>query len=116
MADTPGAMNDSPDQDLLPYLSAGEELLAPARRAVLEQYPDETGRGPVPGRLYLTTRRLLHLDDDPISLPLSEIKELEMIIGLLLVTLAGGRGVVIRVEDAALVRSQAASAMIRARG
>lgn len=106
------------DPRLAGVLEPGELLIDKRLQAVLTRVTDDRrSSDPMPGALFLTDRRLLHLDGQNASINLAEIEELAIAGDRLLVTLAGLHGVIVDIESAAEFRAaiSAAISALRAR-
>ena len=101
-----------PDRTVAALLRPGEVLLAVRRAALLNQ-PAGTDAASLPGyggRLYLTSARLLHVGQLTASIALSDIQEVSLAGEQLLLTLAEGEGLKLRVEQPRLLRVQISAA------
>jgi hypothetical protein len=89
-----------PDEVVAPHLEAAERVLGTRSRATVARVDDES-RSAVrdEGPLYVTSSRLLHLGQTVSSVSLKEIAELAMADDRILVTIAGGRGLMLDVSE-----------------
>ena len=69
----------------------------------------------LPGDLYVTTRRLVHLGRSTVAYSLDEIREADVAAGQLLLVVGDNRGVAIDVGDPRLLRVEIAAARAAAR-
>jgi hypothetical protein len=105
-----------PDQTILPHLLEGERLLAVHAPARLEYHSPRADDRSAAGTLYLTSERLIHLGTHAVAVHLLDIDEVGVTLDrLLLLTLDGGGGAVIEVDQPRLLRVQISTAAVEAR-
>lgn len=114
---TSGIPSLAPDVRIGPHLGPDELVLGTRSDASVRRV-DEDMRLVVrdEGPIYVTDRRLIHLGERVDSIPLLEIDELTMTDDLILVTLAGARGITLEVAEPNQLRVliAAAKAALRA--
>lgn len=109
---TQGPSYLDPDDTIGPELVDGERLFAVRPAAHVERH-DPNGRAiPYPGRLYLTTQRLLVAGAMPLSVAVADIREVAMAGERLLVSLVDGGGLTLDVSWPRVLRVQIAAALI----
>jgi hypothetical protein len=88
------------DDGVAEHLARDERVLGSREMASLARV-DDTSHGTVrdDGPLYVTNQRLLHIGSRLTSVPLGEIAELAMADDRILVTIAGGRGLMLDVSE-----------------
>ncbi len=112
-----GLSEISRDRNVDPHLGADERLLDRRARAALTRIADDAvSSTTVDGAVYLTDRRLLHLDGTPTSIPLEDIDELAISSERLLITVRASRGVILEVDSPRQFRSKVAAAISALRG
>lgn len=98
-----------------PHLAEGEDALACRPSAILKTPGEERALG-YGGRLYLTTRRLIHVGQVTLHVRLSDITETTVVGERLLVTLRGREGLMFDVDRPRLLRTEISAAMRVLRG
>ena len=97
--------------DVAGQLLPGETLRDDRVDAMLVRIDNARSSEPRNGQLYLTDRRLLHLDGETVAIDLTDIEELTLAGDRLLITLSGLHGLVIDTTDAAEFRAAVAAAI-----
>jgi hypothetical protein len=103
---------DGPITDLL---RPGETVVDLRPSAVVSRHVRGDGTEQLPGRLYLTSQRLLLVGRAPLAVELGEIEELALAGERLLVTLRGSTGLAIDASRPRLLRVQIAAALAAGR-
>jgi hypothetical protein len=95
-----GIPSVEPDDVISPHLEAEERLLGRRAQATVGRIDDST-RAAVHdgGPLYVTTARLLHVGHEVTSVSLAEISDVAMADDRILVTISGGRGLMLDVSE-----------------
>jgi hypothetical protein len=96
-------------------LRAGETVIDARTSAVVSRHLRGDGTEDFPGRLYLTTQRLMVVGGAPLDVELAEIDELALAGERLLVTLRDGTGLSIDASRPRLMRVQIAAALAAGR-
>jgi hypothetical protein len=111
-----GIIAIEPDNQVAGLLD-GDELLVAIRHAVdlNRRQPGPLERRGLPGDLYVTTRRLLHLGVETISYDLARIREAVIAGDGLMLMLDDGQGVAISTSHPNLLRVEIAAARAAAR-
>ncbi len=105
-----------PDDEIRPLLTPGEQLVAVRHAARLDRrQPRSDPRAGLPGDLYVTSVRIVHLGAGPISFELDEIQEAALADERLLLIMRDGTCVVLAVDQPHLLRTQIAAARAAAR-
>jgi hypothetical protein len=108
---TQGPSYLDPDDTIGPDLVDGERLFAVRPAAQVERH-DPAGRAiPHPGRLYLTTQRLVVTGAMPLSVAVADIREVALAGERLLVSLVDGSGLTLDVSWPRVLRVQIAAAL-----
>jgi hypothetical protein len=105
-----GVVAIEPDDRIGVMLGPGEHVVA-VRRAILIERRAES-RNPdlgLRGDLYVTTSRLVHLGPVPVEVPISDIREADVVTGALRLVIGNGRGLQIRIVDPDLLRVEIAA-------
>ena len=111
-----GIVPIEPDDRIGVMLAPGELVLAVRRSASLDRRHHRREDDPgLPGDLYVTTRRLVHLGSSTVVYSLDEIREADVAAGQLLLVVGDNRGVAIDVGDPRLLRVEIAAARAAAR-
>ena len=111
----------TPDRRIRPHLDGDESLLGRRTESMLTRV-DELGleADGVPGSVYLTDRRLIHLSSDvptaQMTIDLREVTELSLSGQRLLITFHPTRGVMLDLESPIDFRAQMALAISSLRG
>jgi hypothetical protein len=111
----------APDRRIKRHLDGGEPLLARRTESLLTRVDDE-GLEPtgVPGSVYLTDRRLIHLSGEArvneLAIDLGQVTELSLSGAHLLITVRPHRGFMLDVESPIDFRAQMALAISALRG
>ena len=109
---TQGPSYLDPDDTIDLELVDGERLFAVRPAAHVERH-DPAGRAiPHPGRLYLTTQRLVVAGAVPLSVRVADIREVALAGERLLVSLVDGSGLTLDVSWPRVLRVQIAAALI----
>lgn len=103
------------DADLAHRLRLDESVVDVHPWAVVNRQPIDDGGEVFPGRLYLTTRRLMLLGQRHLELELDTIDEIALAGDRLLVTLRDATGVTIEAARPRFLRVQIAAALTAAR-
>ena len=104
------------DGPVIDRLHPDERVVDVRQSAVVSRHlPETTAPTGLPGRLYLTTRRLLLLGHEPLDVDLAEIDELAVAGERLLVTLRDATGLSIDASRPRLLRVQIAAALAAVR-
>jgi len=99
-----GMVRIEPDGGMSAALWADEHLLA-VRQAASVERPSRDARSAQSGRLAITTRRVLLVDAEPVTLAsLEELDDVALVSDRLLVTLTSGTGFTIKVPHPRLLR------------
>ena len=96
-------------------LRPGETVMDVRTSAVVSRHLRGDGTDDHPGRLYLTTQRLMVVGGAPLDVELAEIEELGLAGERLLVTLRDGTGLAIDASRPRLMRVQIAAALAAGR-
>lgn len=96
-------------------LRPGETVIDARTSAVVSRHLRGDGTDDFPGRLYLTTQRLMVVGRAPIDVELAEIDELALAGERLLVTMRDGTGLSIDASRPRLMRVQIAAALAAGR-
>ncbi|MCU0479541.1 MAG: hypothetical protein MUE92_12520 [Chloroflexi bacterium] len=114
-----GVIPIEPDDRIGVMLAPGELVLAVRRSASLDRRHHRRADDPgLPGDLYVTTQRLIHLGRSAVVYALDEILEADVASDQLLLVVGDNRGVAIDVGDPLLLRVEIAAARsaVRAAG
>jgi hypothetical protein len=110
---TSGIVSIEPDPHMRAALGSDEQLLAIRQVASVEDLLERDGPRRS-GRLAITTRRLMMVDGQPVTLAgLEELDDVSVVMDRLLVTLTTGAGFRIDAEQPRLLRVQLAAARAR---
>ena len=107
----------APDSTIAPHLEPGERVVGMRAEAGVARV-DEESHSAVrdDGPLYVTSTRLLHLGRTISEICLTDIEELAMADDRILLTIAGGRGLMVDVSDPRQFRVLLAAARTALRG
>jgi hypothetical protein len=111
-----GLPHRAPDDLVAGHLENDESLIDIRQAVRMHRQPALDGDDLLPGRLYLTTLRLLLLGHRPLAVRLDSIEEVGLAGERLLVTLRDATGFTIEVSRPRLLRVQIAAALEAARG
>ena len=103
------------DEPVAARLRPGETAIDARTSAVVSRHLPGDGTDDHPGRLYLTTQRLMVVGGAPLDVELAEIDELALAGERLLVTLRDGTGLSIDASRPRLMRVQIAAALAAGR-
>jgi hypothetical protein len=110
---TDGLPGIEPDGDMRSALDDDEQLLAVRETVTIDQRPMD-GSPPASGRLAITTKRLMVVDERPLTLASFEELDDVMVVGdQLVVTLRSGSGFTVTAIQPRLLRVQLAEARAR---
>jgi len=98
-----------PDPSVSEHLQPGEQVHTLRPSAILSAPGDKTSLG-YGGTLYLTSRRLIHLGQVSMTVPLTDIIETALAGERLLLTLRNGEGIRLDVDQPRLFRAELAAA------
>jgi hypothetical protein len=96
-------------------LRSGETVVDARSSTVVSRHLLDDGTEDFPGRLYLTTQRLMVVGQPPLDVELGEIDELALAGERLLVTLRDGTGLTIDASRPRLLRVQIAATLAASR-
>ncbi len=99
-----------PDPEIVPMLADGEHVHSARRHALLSRPNGHRARG-TGGRLYLTSRRLVHLGKGVVSVLLTDIEEIALAGETLLLTLHGDEGISLDLDRPRLLRAEIAAVL-----
>jgi hypothetical protein len=99
-----------PDEEIRAHLRPGEHLHGLRRHAILRGPGDDRALG-YGGTLYVTSHRLIHLGQVLMAVQLADVLETSIGGERLLVTLRGGEGLSLEVDQPRLLRVEMASLM-----
>jgi hypothetical protein len=105
----------APDEAIAPILQQGERVVAVRPGTIAERHGDDGSVGVVNGRLYLTTQRLVLLGAATTEIPIADITELSLAGDRLLVSVVGGRGLMVDAGSPRLLRTQIAATIRHSR-
>jgi len=99
-----------PDAHVADLLDTGERVIAIREAVVVTHHPARSVGHPRVVRLYVTTARLILVDETPWTIPLDQIDELSLSGEQILVTLVDGQGICLDAGPPRLLRVQIAAA------
>ena len=100
----------APDAHVGELLDTGERVVALRDAVVVKHHPAPAAGPPRVVRLYVTTARLILVDETPWTIPLDQIDELSLSGEQILVTLVDGQGICLDAGPPRLLRVQIAAA------
>ena len=100
----------APDAHVSELLDTGERVIALRDAVVVKHHPAAAAGPPRVVRLYVTTARLILVDETPWTIPLDQIDELSLSGEQILITLVNGEGICLDAGPPRLLRVQIAAA------
>ena len=98
------------DRSIAPQLGKAEVVHGLRRHAILRAPGDDRALG-YGGTLYLTSERLVHIGQVTVNVQLADIAETSLAGERLLITLRGGDGLTLDIDQPRLLRTEIAAAM-----